>query len=118
MKKITKILCKIMPVVLVGLLIVSNVFGITWSNASDLSNGSVESIDNAAKKIWGSVSLILQILAVAAIVFAGVRYMFASANDKADIKKQTITLVVGAILVFAAGTIVSFITKTVNEVTT
>ena len=44
--------------------------------------------------------------------------MFASANDKADIKKQTIGLVVGAILVFAASTIVNFIVNVTKDVTT
>ncbi len=119
MKKMMKILCRVLPVVLIGLLVVSNVFGIgDWNQVtSEISGGNgISAVDNMARSIWKTVSLILQILAVAAIVFAGVRYMFAAANEKADIKKQTITLVVGAILVFAAGTVVSIITTVADQV--
>ncbi len=116
MKKMMKILCRVLPIVLIGLLVVSNVFGISWSDNLAGSTTGIDSVNKMARSIWKTVSLILQILAVAAIVFAGVRYMFAAANEKADIKKQTITLVVGAILVFAAGTVVSIITNVVNQV--
>lgn len=116
MKKVTKMLCKIMPVVLVGLLIVSNVFGISF-NESTLTGGSeAGTVTNLAKNIWSTVAVIVQILAVAAIVFAGVRYMFASANDKADIKKQTVVLIVGAVLVFGATFIINLVTKATSEV--
>lgn len=68
---------------------------------SAVSGGSASTnATNAVQGVWKTVLLILQILAVAAIVIAGVRYMFASADAKADIKKQTITLVVGLFLVF------------------
>ena len=55
-----------------------------------------------AKNLWTTAAVIIQIIAVAAIVFTGLRYMFASADVKADIKTQTIILVIGAILVFCA----------------
>ncbi|MDD2627642.1 MAG: TrbC/VirB2 family protein [Clostridia bacterium] len=58
---------------------------------------------------WNNFSFIVQILAIASVVFAGVRYMFASADQKADIKKQTIMLVLGAILVFGAVNIMEII---------
>ena len=40
--------------------------------------------------------------------------MFASADQKADIKKGLIYLVIGAILVFAASTVVNIIISGVN----
>ena len=63
-----------------------------------------------------TVLTVLQILAIAAVVFAGVKYMFAAADQKAEIKNGMIGLVVGAILVFAASTIVQFIINAANEV--
>lgn len=77
------------------------------NKASD--NKGVGSINDAANRVWSTVLTILQIAAVAAIVIAGVRYMFASADQKADIKKGMIGLVIGAVLVFAASTVVQFI---------
>ena len=43
--------------------------------------------------------------------------MFASADAKADIKKQTIWLIVGMILVFAASTIIGFIVNVTEDIT-
>ena len=113
-------------VVIMALAVVLNITQILAFGSFDVSSvnrsatGTTEGMDsanNAIKRVWGTVSLILQILAVAAIVIAGIRYMFASADGKADIKKQTIFLIVGAILVFAASTIVSFIVRVTSEVT-
>lgn len=117
-----KIFLRVLPIVLVLMVVIStNVFGFNSFTTNGVNNiGTSESIASANKavnRIWGTVTLILQVLAVAAIVFAGVRYMFASADGKADIKKQTIGLVVGAILVFGASTIVNFIVKVTEDVT-
>lgn len=73
-------------------------------------------INTAAQKVWGTVATIVQILAVAAVVIAGVRYMFASADAKADIKKQTIILIVGAVLVFGASSILKFVQTAADEI--
>ena len=57
---------------------------------------------STAKNVWSTAAAVIQILAIAAIVFSGLRYMFASADTKADIKKQLIILVIGAVLVFCS----------------
>lgn len=117
-----KVFFRVIPVIFVlALVITSNVYGFnnfSTDKMQNLGNGSIKTADTAVNKIWGTVTLILQILAVAAIVFAGVRYMFASADGKADIKKQTIGLVVGAVLVFGASMIVSFIVNVTSDITT
>ena len=83
----------------------------------DHSGGSgVGSADKAVSKAWNTIKLILQIAAVGAVVFAGVRYMFASADQKADIKKSMGILAIGAALVFGATIIIDFITKITGEV--
>lgn len=78
-------------------------------------------MDNKLKKsfknIWASLVTILQIAAVAGIVFAGVRYMFASAEAKADIKSSMIHLIIGMAIVFAASTLIKVIITVFNEVT-
>ena len=87
------------------------------SNISKENPGSITTVDTAVRKVWKTVALIVQILAIAAIVIAGVRYMFASADGKFEIKKQTMGLIVGGILVFAASGIVQFVINITNEVT-
>ena len=69
---------------------------------------------STAKNIWATAASVVQILAVAAIVFAGLRYMFAAADTKADIKKQTIVLMLGAVLVFSAVTFLGVISDAIN----
>lgn len=107
MKKSTKMFLRIMPVIFISFMIVGSVFGISATKPA--GGNEISGVTGLANDIWSTVAVIVQILAIAAIVIAGVRYMFASANDKADIKKQTLILVAGAILVFAAVPIAQFI---------
>lgn len=108
-----KFMLRVMPIVLVAVLVLGNV---AWA-AGDPFNptGSVGSVDKMVNNIWGTVLTVLRILAVAAIVYAGVKYMFASAENKADIKSGMLGLVVGAILVFGASIVVDLIMKAANE---
>lgn len=120
MKKSKKIILRILPVLLVlALVITSNVFAANGNAISaDVPEGGnrISKITDLGGSIWSTIQVIVQIAAIAAIVFAGVRYMFASADDKANIKKQTVILIVGAALVFAAVPIAKFIQDTANQV--
>lgn len=70
-------------------------------------------VSNAIKEkmgyIWATIATIVQLAAVACVVFAGLRYMFASSDQKADIKQGMIYLVIGAILVFGAISIIRLV---------
>ena len=113
-----KKLLKILPVVMVVCMVVSSVFALTVPNSAGeltTSNGST-TVNNAAQNIWGTLLLIAQIVSIAAVVFAGIRYMFASADQKADIKKSMGILAVGAILVFGASTILKFVVSATNDI--
>lgn len=126
MKKSKKILLRILPILMIGLLLVtSNVFAASNKKSTPKKDTStaikaeapgtgseITEVTSLGRDIWSTLTVIVQIAAIAAIVFAGVRYMFASAEDKADIKKQTVILIVGAALVFAAVPIAKFIQST------
>lgn len=114
MKKITKILTIIFVICLAFTCVYTEVYA-DIPTTMPSGSGSIRSIDNTANKIWGTVLIIVQILAFAAIVFAGLRYMFASAEQKADIKKSMGTLALGALLVFAASTLVNWLLSVANE---
>ena len=60
----------------------------------------------------------MQVLAVAAFCFAGVKYMFASADTKANLKNKMVGLMVGAVLVFGASSVISLITKVTSDIAT
>ena len=95
-----KFMLRVMPVVLVAALIVTN-----WTYAA-----GIPAVTNFATKIADTIITVVQILAVAAVVVAGVRYMFAGADKKSEIKDSMIVLVVGGILVFAASSVIKIIT--------
>ena len=104
-----KFMLRVMPIVLVALMVLGgNLLAIS---DADLYNpqGSIGKVDDLVVNVWGTVFNVLRILAVAAIVFAGVKYMFASAEGKADLKNGMVGLVVGAILVFGASIVIELI---------
>ena len=86
MKRSKKIMLTVLPVlVMVMVLFTSCVFaepiGTDFDNLAGNANG-IGTINSTAQNVWKTLSLILQIAAIAAIVLAGVRYMFASADTK------------------------------------
>jgi len=103
-------------IIMMVVVVTTPVFATGISTDFPSSSTSVTEVDNSVKKVWGTVMTIVQILAFAAVVFAGVRYMFASADQKADIKKGLGMLTIGAILVFAASTVVKFVVTAADEI--
>ncbi len=83
---------------------------------ADFAGTASDKVKEVSGSIWATVATIVQILAVGAIVGSGLTYMFSSADKKADIKKSTMTLAIGAGLVFASTTIVRFIADIGEEV--
>ena len=105
---------KILPVVMMVCLVFANVYAVNVDNIdSALTNNNSyktsTNITGAAANIWQTIATVIQILAIAAVVFAGLRYMFASADQKADIKKSMGVLAIGAVLVFGATLVLQLI---------
>lgn len=117
--------------ILVSLLIVVIVFSFSFpvfcatlggGNGFDYSQIPKENQFNTKLKtpfqnIWATLTIVFQIAAVAGLVFAGIRYMFASAEEKADIKSSMIHLIIGLVIVFCAATVVQIISNVFNEIT-
>ena len=60
-------------------------------------------------RAWNMIRAILRVVAVSVIIYCGVRYMFASADQKADIKKSLGVLMLGTAITFATTIIVDFV---------
>ena len=73
-----KFMLRVMPVIFVVVLVACNC----------IYAAPITAVTDFAQKIADTAITVVQILAVAAVVLAGVRYMFASADQKADIKKE------------------------------
>ena len=63
----------------------------------------------AANNIVGAVITMVQIIAFAAAVILGIKYITASPDGKAEIKKSATQYVVGAVILFAASGILQII---------
>ena len=82
-------------------------------------NGSA-GFKNSISRVLGVVKYICYAAAVVMLVMLGVKYLTASPDGKAEIKKTAVQYVIGAVLVFAAGAILNIIqnvsTTTINDV--
>ena len=122
MKKSKKVIMYIIPVLLVMVVMftANTIFAsspVSPELPDSITGGTASgTVTKTASSIWNTVLILFQILAIAAIIIAGIRYMFASADSKADIKKQLVPLVVGAVLVFGATTIIQVIVNVTEDV--
>lgn len=73
------------------------------------NGGTMTEVTDLADRIWATAILIVQVVSVGCVVFAGLRYMYASADKKADIKKGMMYLAIGAIFVYATSTVMKFV---------
>ena len=64
---------------------------------------------NKISKAFGIVQYICIAGAVIIVSISGVKYMMAAPDEKADIKKQAIALVIGASIIFSISTILTII---------
>lgn len=53
-------------------------------------------------------------IALIMVTMLGIKYMLASANEKADVKKQAVPIIIGCVLLFAAVNIVAIIADVGN----
>lgn len=121
MKKSRKVIMKVFSIVMMLMVVFTIGTSVFAANAIDAElpntgTNKITKVTDLGNTVWNTLATIVQIVAIAAIVFAGVRYMFASADSKADIKQQTVILIVGAVLVFAAVPIAKFIAGTAEQI--
>lgn len=78
------------------------------------NNPTSSGLTGTVSNVIGIVQFICYAAAVILIVMLGIKFMTASPDAKAEIKKSAVIYVVGAVLVFAAGLLLNLI-KNVAE---
>ena len=107
---------KIKKIVVFFIILISIISISIISNASFLGNFTGDVSGEAATR-FGKMSdtalNVIQVIGVAVAVIMllvlGIKYMVASAADRAEIKKHAIVYVVGAVLMFGASVIIGII---------
>lgn len=126
--KTMKILTTILTILLIMSIGTSAVYADTSkgsgsSSASGLTpkgiNATYEGTDEIGTiggKLMGIIRTIAVVIAVLILMVLGIKYMMGSAEEKAEYKKTMIPYVIGAILVFAAGTIANAVYNFANGI--
>lgn len=113
-KKISKIISAVLIITTI-LSAFSMVLGASIPTATRPNSGTTD-VENIA----GMVIYIIQIIAFAAavimLIFVGIKFLTASPEGKAEIKKSAVIYVVGAILLFAATGILQIVKSLASNI--
>ncbi len=115
--KIIKIIYILSIILIIGMIITKCVYGVSLpSNLSDIYNNSDPTISNIGSQVLWVVQIVLYTAALIILMFAGVKYMMASPEGKAEIKKKMIYLSIGGVLLFAAGGIIKIVSELASNI--
>lgn len=78
---------------------------------NSLQEEDVEGLESFGGRIAGVVQVIGTIVSVGTIMIIGIRYVLASADEKAEYRDRMIPYFIGAVLLFGASNIVNIIYK-------
>lgn len=105
---------KIFAVVLIAMLVVFSVSTSSYADSAedvigginaDTSGINSQGMKTIAGKVLGLLQIVSAILAVILVAYLGFKMVLGSANEKADVQKQFIPLIIGVTIVFAATSI-------------
>lgn len=85
---------------------------ITSGNLFFISSGFKASVGN----IYSTVMFVLNILAFVGVIYVGIKYIFSGASGRADLKGKSVYFVIGIIMTFATITLLTYISKVINQV--
>lgn len=109
---------KIFAVVLIAMLVVFSVSTSSYADsAKDVIGGinantngiNSQGMETIAGRVLGLLQIVSAILAVILVAYLGFKMVLGSANEKADVQKQFIPLIIGVTIVFAATSIANLL---------
>ena len=110
----TKTIMKILTIVMIVAMLATITMPVFAEAPMPSASGSVPSgLQSAAGQVITIVQFVCFAAAVVMLMVLGVKFISASPDGKAEIKKSAVIYVVGALLVFSAGAILGWI-KDIN----
>lgn len=109
---------KIFAVVLIAILVVFSVSTSSYADSAkdvigginaDTSGINSQGMKTIAGRVLGLLQIVSAILAVILVAYLGFKMVLGSANEKADVQKQFIPLIIGVTIVFAATSIANLL---------
>lgn len=97
-------------------------FGWTGIYSLLISNGTTfvlfknaNTFEAAIGNVFTIFKFVAQIVALIAILYIGIKYIFAGAEGKAELKGKSFSFIIGIILAFCAVEVLNIISKIINE---
>lgn len=93
---------------------------VLMSNGTELfiSPGPNESYKILFARLLGVVTMIVKVAAIAGVIYVGVRYIFAGASGKADLKGKSVYFIIGIILTFCSVTVLTVFSNMLQDLLT
>lgn len=112
MKNKKRIISNIFIIFIIMLIFQSNIILAVNTIDTDVEIGktnAIHSSESMIKKLVGSLQAVGTVVSVIALVIIGLRYMFSSLEEKAEMKGVIGYYILGAVLVFATSNILSVV---------
>lgn len=106
-----KKICSILIISVIILLIINAIcLTSTAAELKDIYSGTTDSrIKTPVATVLGLIQAIGYATAVIMLVYIGIKYILATPDGKADLKKQLVPYLIGIILLFAGSALISII---------
>ena len=113
-----KKLVKILPILMVVMTILTAVTPVLATTVGPVTinpnDNSATQVANIGNSILGIIRVIGTVIAVGVLMVIGIKYMMGSAEEKAEYKKTMLPYLIGAIILFAAVQIASYVYNIAN----
>ena len=76
-----------------------------------------DKVSNIGNNILGIIRVVGTIIAVGVLMVIGIKYMMGSAEEKAEYKKTMLPYLIGALILFAAVNIASYVVEVAQTIT-
>lgn len=109
--KLRKYIKIVLVLFLIGILATSFsvVLGVSVPSAGNLDQQTSTAVNNVVTALITVIQIIAFGAAVIMLMFLGIKYITASPDGKAEIKKSSVQYVVGAIILFAATAVLQIV---------
>lgn len=100
-----------------GMLITGNASGIGGIKGNNTGLSFFDGdIGTTFARVFTLLVMFGKVLTVLAVVYMGVRYVFAGADAKAQLKQKSPALIIGIVLIFCATTFIGLLANVINDV--
>ncbi len=105
-------------------LLVACIFFFGWANISNilytgknfvLYSQTNNTYQGTILNVYNIFKFIFQIVALIAILYVGIKYIFAGAEGRANLKSKSWAFVIGMILIFSTIEVLNIVSKIINE---